>query len=279
LGSVMSWSSRPLVNVRSHLTREGNITVARARQISAPPRGLPLLLIATVAGCSIAVTSSELETPPTVIQEKPPTLRQGGVVAREPAKVELPPARIVPVSEACRGEHLTLDAELSACACREREFSISNGGLAERAGYWCGLPHSNETTRANIGVSAERTVLAPGEGTNVVVRLTNSGPETSVYRILHRHISTDLVRADGRPLPDAALGWDGQYNEEALFELPPRGTMELRVPVSGTYWRWVGTGESSRTEKAKLSPGMYAIRVRLGELGGEGARLVPIEVR
>ena len=121
-------------------------------------------------------------------------------------------------------------------------------------------------------------MLAPGEGTNVVVRVTNPRPETSVYRVLNRHLTTRLVLKDGRPFPDAAHS-SGPYNDEALFELPPNGAMELHVPVSGTYARWVGTGESATVEKAKLSPGMYAIEVFLGGLGGEGSRLVPMEVR
>lgn len=276
LGSIMSCFSRHFVNVRSLRIRERHDTVGPAPQISTPSRALSLIVIAAVAGCSSAVASSEAETPTTVTAA--PALRQAGVVLRPASERDLPPARIAPVADACRGEHLTFESELAACACGEREHRIYDGKLVQRAGDWCGLPHPNETARANLQVSAERTVLAPGERTNVFVRLTNPGPETSVYRVLNRHLTTRLVLKDGRALPDATHS-SGPHNDEALFELPPNGAMELRVPVSGTYARWVGTGESASVEQAKLSPGTYAIEVFLGGLGGEASRLVPIEVR
>ncbi|AKU96606.1 hypothetical protein AKJ09_03270 [Labilithrix luteola] len=185
---------------------------------------------------------------------------------------------MVPIAEACRGELLTLDAELSACACNESEYRVYDGGLSVRAGQSCGLPHPNEKSRPKIEVTADRAELASGEDTVVIVRVTNSGPEAAVYRVVNRHLWTRLVQSNGQPFPDAVHA-SGPYNDEAFFELAPSGTMELRLPASASYDRWVGSGPSAKPERAKMSPGPYAIEVFLGELGGERTRLVPIHVR
>lgn len=185
---------------------------------------------------------------------------------------------MVPVADGCRGEHLTLDAELSPCACNESEYRVHDGGVSVRAGQWCGLPHPNETSRPKIEVTAERAELGSGEDTVVIVRVTNSGPDAAVYRVANRHLWTRLVQSNGQPFTDAVHA-SGPYNDEAFFELVPNGTMELRLPASASYDRWVGTGPSAKTERAKLSPGPYAIEVFLGELGGERTHLVPIRVR
>jgi len=235
-----------------------------------------LPFVVAVAGCSGGTTSSsEPETPTT---SRRPAEREGDFVGRPVAERKAPPPRVAPVAAACRGAQLDLDAELSACACSETEYRVHEGKVAVRLGDWCGLPHPNERSRANVDVTAERTELAPGEGTTVRVRVTNPGPETSVYRVSNRHLSARLVLANGRPFPDAVHS-SGAHNDEAHFELPPGGTMELRVPVSGTYSRWVGTGESAAMESAKLAQGGYGIEVFLGGLGGERSRVVAIRVR
>jgi hypothetical protein len=205
-------------------------------------------------------------------------LRHGAIVGSPLPERKPSPARIVPIPDACRGAHLTLDEELSACACDETETRVVDGTPAVSAGRWCGLPHPNETRRATLAVSAERTVLAPGEGASVVVRLANPGPDTAVYRASNRHLSARLALANGQPFPDESLT-SSRYADEALFELPPGGTMEVRLSVLGTYARWVGSGEGATIENAKLSPGTYAIQVFLGGLGGEASRLVAIQVR
>lgn len=180
------------------------------------------------------------------------------------------PARVVPIAQACRGSRLVLDDELSACACED----IERFDHGIRGGTWCGLPQSNESTEATIRVTTEREDLASGEDTSVVLTVTNPGPTTASYRAPTRFLWARFVAADGEVLPHSVFG-SGRYREEAIFELAPKGTMTARIPVPGTYLRWKNEEDM---ERAPLAPGRYAIEVRLGGLGGEERRLLPVVV-
>jgi hypothetical protein len=132
-----------------------------------------------------------------------------------------------------------------------------------------------------VSVVPERSVLATGEGTRVVLRVRNPNVTAAAYRLATRHLWARLVGADGAPFKDASLS-SGTYRDEALVELAPGGVFEVSLPVSGTYARFTGSGSSAtadRVEDGRLAPGRYAIQVFVGGLGGADARLVPVEVR
>lgn len=204
---------------------------------------------------------------------------------REPARVSLASApRMVPVASACRGARLTLDGamldgERSPCSCSERDVRTRpDGRLEERAGTWCGPAHASETRSADVSALAERTVLAPGEGTRVTLRVRNPSAQPAVYRLATRHLSARFVLPSGAPLEDAALS-SGPYNDEALFELEAGGSLEITLQVRGTYSRHARRGQGATVDDVPLAPGAYAIQVFTGGLGGVDSKLVPVEVR
>lgn len=224
------------------------------------PLRYPLLL--AVASCAATAAPPESEAPkaePTVTTA-PPLVQAGGPTSRPPP----PEARVVPIPASCRGDHLSLDGELTACACSDAHYVQVDGKVSVRTGAWCGLPHPNEAAPVNVEVTAERPVVAAGERTTALVRVANPGGETAVVRVANRHLAwgTKIVQENGQWLPETTLS-SGPANDEALVELLPHATVEIRIPVT----------------VPRLAPGRYAIRVPLNGLGGEAFRLVPVQVR
>jgi hypothetical protein len=253
------------VNVPSHGTVNG---------------GAAVILACLLAGCSGTQTEAAR---PHVATEVTPALRQGCTsVAGGPCLADGVPTvapRRIDLASGCRSAmHLAVSAATLAddawpCACHETERTPAG----VRAGSWCGLAQSNEGAPGEVSVSLDRSVLAPGEGVRVLVRLRNPGATSATYRLPDRHLSARFVDLQGKPLTDVFQS--APYRDEALLELAPGGVFEATLDVAGTYARWVGTGASATTEQRRLAPGRYAIQVFVNGLGGEESRLVPIEVR
>jgi hypothetical protein len=77
---------------------------------------------------------------------------------------------------------------------------------------------------------------------------------------------------------EAATLRSGDYNDQALIELEPRGTLTIPLhPVTSSYSRHVG--DSNTMDQATLTRGNYAVRVFVHGLGGTHSRLVPVTIR
>jgi hypothetical protein len=207
----------------------------------------------------------------------PPCSLADGSPCTAKAALRLPARRIV-LAKACRAvirltvDEATLNDDGWPCACHE----VEDTPQGVRAGSWCGTPQVNEGWPAELSVAAERTVLRPGEGTRVTVRLRNPNASAASYRIPNRHMVAQFVDAKGNPLTD--VFHSGRSPDEALVELAPGGVLDVSLDLVGTYARWQPAGAPSTMERRALLPGKYAIRVHLGGLGGAEHRLVPVEV-
>lgn len=259
-------------------------TPATTRSVNVPSHhgvnaGAAAMAVCLLMGCG----GSQAEVAPPRVSEPPPALRQGCTsVAGGPCVSDGVPtvsARRIDLPASCSGvttlrvSAALLEDDAWPCACHESERT-PNG---VRAGSWCGLPQANEGLRGEVSIALERSVLAPGEGAHVLVRLRNPNPTAATYRLPDRHLSARFTDSEGKPLTDVFQS--GPYRDEALVELAPNGVLEVSLEVAGTYARWVGTGASATTEQRRLVPGRYAVQVFVRGLGGEESRLVPFEVR
>jgi len=167
-----------------------------------------------------------------------------------------------------------LDAEMSACACHERDVqTLPNGQQTVRAAEVCAGRPSPDDPRPTVTLSLESPYVCPTEAARVIVVFENPDTTPHVYRAIQRQALARFVQESGAPLARVALG-SGPGNDEAMFELAPGGTATMLVEAPASPAVWLDARTAARKP---LKPGRYAIEVNLGSLGGR--RLVPIEVR
>ena len=255
------------LQMRDYLRRE--IPSPTTAKVIFQPSERHAWLVVWLGTCACAcVTRSP---PPPVLPSPATTIAPPFVPRSAPPSPPLPPSA---VADVCRGARIVLDAEMSACACHERDMRLMpNGQWMERAGEVCAYRPSPDAPLPTVTVSLEKSAVSPTEDARVLVVFENRDAETHVYRALQRYTTARFVQANGALLPRVSLG-SGPGSDEAMFELAPGGTATMVVEARHSPAVWL---DARTVARRPLRPGTYAVEVQLGNLGG--VRVLPIEVR